>query len=36
MNKIAELYRKHREIVNYLIFGVLTTVISFAVYFALL
>lgn len=36
MGKIAELYRRHREIVNYLIFGVLTTVISFAVYFAIL
>ncbi|MBQ7827116.1 MAG: GtrA family protein [Clostridia bacterium] len=30
--KINELYLKYKEIVNYLIFGVLTTVIDFAVY----
>lgn len=30
--KIKELYLAHKEIVNYLIFGVLTTVIDFAVY----
>lgn len=36
MSKIRELYSRYREIVNYLIFGVLTTVISFAVYFLIL
>lgn len=30
--KIKELYSKYKEIINYLIFGVLTTVIDFAVY----
>lgn len=34
--KIKELYQKYREIINYLIFGVLTTLISFAVYFGVL
>ncbi len=30
--KVKELYTKHKEIINYLIFGVLTTVVDFAVY----
>ena len=34
--KIKELYGKYREIINYLIFGVLTTVVSLTVYFAVL
>lgn len=29
---IKEIYIKHKEIINYLIFGVLTTVVDFAVY----
>lgn len=33
MKKILELYKKYEEIVNYLIVGGLTTVVSFAVYF---
>lgn len=33
MKKIMELYKKYKEIINYLIFGVLTTVISLAVYY---
>lgn len=32
MKKIKELYLKHKEIVNYMIFGVMTTVIDFGVY----
>ena len=32
MGKIKELYLKHKEIVNYLIFGVLTTVINWIAY----
>ncbi len=36
MSKIKELCRKHREILMYLIFGVLTTVVGWAVYFAML
>ena len=35
MKKIMELYKKHKEIINYLIFGVLTTVVSLAVYYGL-
>lgn len=35
MEKIKALFEKHREIVMYLIFGVLTTVVGWAVYFAL-
>ena len=34
MNKIKELYQKYKEIINYLIFGVLTTVVSLVVYYA--
>lgn len=33
MEKIKELYKKYKELINYLIFGVLTTVISLAVYY---
>ena len=33
MEKIKELYKKYKEIINYLIFGVLTTVISLIVYY---
>lgn len=32
MNKIMELVKKHWDIVTYLIFGVLTTVVNYAVY----
>lgn len=33
MKKIKELYMKYKEIINYLIFGVLTTVVSLVVYY---
>ena len=33
MDKIKELYFKYKEIVNYLIFGVLTTVVSLVTYY---
>ena len=33
MLKIKELYNKYKEIINYLIFGVLTTVVSLGVYY---
>lgn len=36
MQKIIELYKKYEEIVNYLIFGVLTTVVSLAIKYLLL
>lgn len=36
MNKIKVLLEKYREIIMYLIFGVLTTLVSFGVYWALL
>ncbi len=36
MNKIKELYEKYHEIILYLIFGVLTTVVSLIVKYALL
>lgn len=35
MKKIKDLYLKNKEIVNYLIFGVLTTVVSLATYYLL-
>lgn len=35
MNKITELYHRHKEIVNYLIVGCLTTVVSLGVYYGL-
>lgn len=36
MQKIIELYKKYKEIINYLIFGVLTTVVSLATKYLLL
>ena len=33
MKKIKEQYLKYKEVINYLIFGVLTTVVSLAVYY---
>ena len=33
MNKIFDLYKKYQEIINYLIVGVLTTVVSIVTYF---
>lgn len=33
MKKLLELYKKYREIINYLIVGGLTTVVSLAVYY---
>ena len=33
MDKIKDLYLKYKEIINYLIFGVLTTVISLVTYY---
>ena len=33
MKKIKELYKKYKEIINYLIFGVLTTVVSLVIYY---
>ena len=33
MSKIKELYQKYKEIINYLIFGVLTTVVSLVTYY---
>lgn len=35
MNKIKTLYKKYKEVINYLIFGVLTTIISLLVYYIL-
>jgi Predicted membrane protein len=35
MKKVKELYLKHKEIVNYLIVGGLTTVVSLGVYYSL-
>lgn len=36
MKKIIELYKKYREAVHYLIFGVVTTVVNFVIYYILL
>lgn len=33
MIKIRNLYKKYKEIINYIVFGVMTTVVNFAVYF---
>lgn len=33
MDSIKELYLKYKEIINYLIFGVLTTIVSLATYY---
>lgn len=35
MSKIKKLYQKYKELINYLIFGVLTTVVSLATYYLL-
>lgn len=35
MNKIKSLYLKYKEIINYLIFGILTTVVSLGTYYIL-
>ena len=34
MKKLIELYKKYKEVINYLIFGVLTTVVYLVVYYA--
>lgn len=34
--KLTDLFRKYRETISYLIFGVATTVVSFALYYAFL
>ena len=36
MKKILAIYEKHKEVINYLIFGVLTTVVSLGVKYLLL
>lgn len=36
ITKILNLYKKYKEIINYLIFGVLTTIVSLGVKYALL
>jgi len=36
MHKIKELYLKHKEVINYLIFGVLTTIVSLVTKYLLL
>ena len=36
MKKIKELYLKYKEVINYLIFGVLTTIVSLATKYLLL
>ena len=36
MQKIKEIYFKYKEVINYLIFGILTTVVSLAVKYLLL
>lgn len=33
MSKFENLYKKNKEIINYIIFGVLTTIVNFIVYF---
>lgn len=33
MKKIFDIYSKYKEIINYLIFGVLTTIVNFIIYF---
>lgn len=33
MEHLLDLYKKYKEIINYLIFGVLTTVVSLVVYY---
>jgi len=34
MKKILDLYKKHKEIINYLLTGILTTIVSLTVYYA--
>lgn len=36
MKKILEIYEKYKEVINYLIFGVLTTIVNLAVKYLLL
>ncbi|MBE6699910.1 MAG: hypothetical protein E7584_06715, partial [Ruminococcaceae bacterium] len=36
MEKIKALWKKHREVLMYLIFGVMTTVVGWSVYYAVL
>ena len=35
MKKVLDLYKKYEEIINYLIFGVLTTIVSLGTYYLL-
>lgn len=35
IDKILALYKKHRETINYLFFGVVTTVVNFIIYYLL-
>ena len=35
LSKIINLYKKNKEVINYLIFGVLTTILNFVIYFIL-
>lgn len=35
MSKLKELYKKHKEIIKYVIVGVLTTIVSLVVYYGL-
>lgn len=35
MDKIINLYKKNKEIVNYLFFGILTTIVSLVIYYGL-
>ena len=35
LNKILDLYKKYKELINYLIFGFLTTVVSLVIYYLL-
>ena len=36
INKLLTLYRRHKEGIHYLFFGVVTTVVNFVIYYALL
>ena len=36
MSKLKELYNRYKEIILYLVFGVLTTFVGWGVYFAVL
>ena len=35
MKKLFDMYKKHKEVINYLIFGFLTTVLSLTIYYLL-